>query len=93
MKMERPVRLFSIVLLLVLVLLATGEMGQNQMVAEARTCESQSHKFKGTCVSKSNCAHVCQTEGFPGGHCRGFLASQNIRIPVTISAKPTDQLK
>ncbi|KAK0574967.1 hypothetical protein LWI29_031705 [Acer saccharum] len=72
MKMERPVRLFSIVLLLVLVLLASGEMGQNQMVAEARTCESQSHKFKGTCVSKSNCAHVCQTEGFPGGHCRGF---------------------
>ncbi|KAL5760658.1 hypothetical protein ACOSP7_019170 [Xanthoceras sorbifolium] len=66
MKMERSVRLFSTVLLLVLVLLAPA------MVAEARTCESQSHRFKGTCVSKSNCAHVCQTEGFPGGHCRGF---------------------
>ncbi|KAK0574277.1 hypothetical protein LWI29_020907 [Acer saccharum] len=70
--MERSVRLFSTVLLLLLVLLSPGEMGQNEMVAEARTCESQSHKFKGTCLSKSNCAHVCKTEGFPGGHCRGF---------------------
>ncbi|XP_054810808.1 defensin J1-2-like [Prosopis cineraria] len=42
------------------------------MVSEASTCESQSHRFKGTCVSKSNCASVCQTEGFPDGHCRGF---------------------
>ncbi|KAK9175107.1 hypothetical protein WN944_027113 [Citrus x changshan-huyou] len=40
--------------------------------AEARICESQSHRFKGPCVSKSNCAAVCQTEGFHGGHCRGF---------------------
>jgi hypothetical protein len=42
------------------------------MVAEARTCESQSHKFKGPCASDHNCASVCQTERFPGGHCRGF---------------------
>lgn len=41
-------------------------------VAEARTCESKSHRFKGTCIRKSNCAAVCQTEGFHGGHCRGF---------------------
>ncbi|MCD7471483.1 hypothetical protein HAX54_011937 [Datura stramonium] len=40
-------------------------------MAEARTCESQSHRFKGPCVRKSNCAAVCQTEGFSGGHCRG----------------------
>ncbi|CAN4080988.1 unnamed protein product [Withania somnifera] len=39
--------------------------------AEARTCESQSHRFKGPCVRKSNCANVCRTEGFTGGHCRG----------------------
>lgn len=42
------------------------------MVAEARTCESKSQKFKGACVSDRNCASVCQTERFPGGHCRGF---------------------
>lgn len=42
------------------------------MVAEARTCESQSHKFKGPCASDHNCASVCQTERFSGGHCRGF---------------------
>ncbi|OMO72647.1 Knottin [Corchorus olitorius] len=41
-------------------------------VEARRTCESQSHRFKGMCVRKSNCAAVCQTEGFRGGHCRGF---------------------
>ncbi|KAG5001458.1 hypothetical protein JHK87_022530 [Glycine soja] len=42
------------------------------MVAEARTCESQSHRFKGPCLSDTNCGSVCRTEGFSGGHCRGF---------------------
>nr|7C2P_A Chain A, Plant defensing Egk [Elaeis guineensis]7C2P_B Chain B, Plant defensing Egk [Elaeis guineensis]7C2P_C Chain C, Plant defensing Egk [Elaeis guineensis]7C2P_D Chain D, Plant defensing Egk [Elaeis guineensis] len=37
-----------------------------------RTCESQSHKFKGPCLRASNCANVCKTEGFHGGKCRGF---------------------
>ncbi|MCE2055540.1 hypothetical protein HAX54_042847 [Datura stramonium] len=41
-------------------------------IAEARTCESQSHRFKGTCVSEKNCASVCETEGFSGGDCRGL---------------------
>ncbi|WMV23078.1 hypothetical protein MTR67_016463 [Solanum verrucosum] len=42
-------------------------------LAEVWTCESPSHKYKGPCVRKqSNCAAVCQTEGFTGGHCRGF---------------------
>ncbi|XP_052205581.1 defensin-like protein [Diospyros lotus] len=67
--MERSVRLVSAVFL-VLMLLAATETGN--MVAEARTCESQSHRFRGTCVSNSNCANVCQTEGFPDGNCRGF---------------------
>nr|DAD32564.1 TPA_asm: hypothetical protein HUJ06_011415 [Nelumbo nucifera] len=40
-------------------------------VAEARTCESQSHRFKGACLSDTNCASVCQTEGFPAGDCKG----------------------
>ncbi|XP_054810497.1 defensin-like protein 2 [Prosopis cineraria] len=68
--MARSGRLVSTIFVLLLLLVAT-EMGPT-MVAEARTCESQSHRFKGTCVSKSNCANVCRTEGFPGGHCRGF---------------------
>ncbi|KAF7809562.1 Defensin-like protein [Senna tora] len=68
--MARSLPLFSTIFVLLLLLVAT-EIGPN-MVAEARTCESQSHRFKGACVSGSNCAAVCQTEGFPGGHCRGF---------------------
>ncbi|KAJ4710249.1 Defensin-like protein [Melia azedarach] len=67
--MELPGRLFSTVLLMLLLLFAT-EIGP--MTAEGRTCESQSHRFKGICVRKSNCAAICQTEGFHGGHCRGF---------------------
>ncbi|KAH0463365.1 hypothetical protein IEQ34_007947 [Dendrobium chrysotoxum] len=69
--------------LLVLLLLASG-IG-SEMKAEAarpgglpgvgeekRTCESQSHKFKGPCLSASNCGHVCRTEGFQFGECRGL---------------------
>nr|XP_043607328.1 defensin SD2-like isoform X2 [Erigeron canadensis] len=48
-----------------------NEMG-GPMVVEGRTCESASHRFKGPCLSKSNCASVCKTEGFPAGHCRGL---------------------
>ncbi|KAJ1693658.1 hypothetical protein LUZ63_010356 [Rhynchospora breviuscula] len=67
--MERTQRLFSAFFLLLLLLIAS-EMGP--AAVEARTCESQSHKFKGTCVRQSNCANVCKTEGFQGGKCRGF---------------------
>ncbi|KAK2354576.1 hypothetical protein P8452_74921 [Trifolium repens] len=66
--MSRSVPLVSTIFVLLLLLVATGP----SMVAEARTCESQSHKFKGPCASDHNCASVCQTERFPGGHCRGF---------------------
>ncbi|CAN4103549.1 unnamed protein product [Withania somnifera] len=58
------------VLFLAMLVMSTG-MGPMK-TAEARTCESQSHHFKGPCVSDRNCASVCQTEGFPGGDCRGF---------------------
>ncbi|KAJ8625598.1 hypothetical protein MRB53_034128 [Persea americana] len=67
--MERRPRLFPALLLLVLLLLTT-EMGEKGV--EARTCMSQSHKFKGPCVRASNCANVCRIEGFHGGKCRGF---------------------
>ncbi|XP_024036213.1 defensin-like protein 1 [Citrus sinensis] len=41
-------------------------------LTEARLCESQSHRFHGTCVRSHNCDLVCRTEGFTGGRCRGF---------------------
>ncbi|KAL8120634.1 defensin-like protein 1 [Apium graveolens] len=65
--MGLTLRLFT-TLFMVVMLLVAGGIG----AAEGRTCESQSHKFKGTCVSESNCANVCKNEGFPGGDCRGF---------------------
>ncbi|KAK7262137.1 hypothetical protein RJT34_29698 [Clitoria ternatea] len=63
-------RSVSTIFILLLLLVAT-EMGP-RMVAEARECESQSHRFKGTCLSDTNCGSVCRTEHFTGGHCRGF---------------------
>nr|P84965.1 RecName: Full=Defensin Tk-AMP-D1.1 [Triticum kiharae] len=36
-----------------------------------RDCESDSHKFHGACFSDTNCANVCQTEGFTAGKCVG----------------------
>uniref|UniRef100_A0A7N0ZZL6 Knottins-like domain-containing protein n=1 Tax=Kalanchoe fedtschenkoi TaxID=63787 RepID=A0A7N0ZZL6_KALFE len=59
------------VFLLVLVLLAAADMGSIK-VAEGRTCESRSRRFRGICVSRNNCALVCRTECFHTGHCRGF---------------------
>ncbi|KAH6773915.1 low-molecular-weight cysteine-rich 69 [Perilla frutescens var. hirtella] len=59
-------RLFATVFLMLMLVFSAG------LVAEARTCETKSHRFKGICVRKANCAAVCQTEGFHGGHCRGF---------------------
>ncbi|WVZ25187.1 hypothetical protein V8G54_003731 [Vigna mungo] len=51
--MARSVPLVSTIFVFLLLLLATAEMGPT-MVAEARTCESQSHRFKGPCVSDTN---------------------------------------
>nr|WBU87536.1 defensin [Gerbera hybrid cultivar]WGC54891.1 plant defensin protein PDF2.2 [Gerbera hybrid cultivar] len=65
----------SVFLLLLLLLLVPYECqrgGKMMMVAEARTCLSQSHGFKGKCLSHHNCGLVCKNEGFPGGRCRGF---------------------
>ena len=33
-------------------------------------CLSQSHQFKGFCLSSDTCAEVCQKEGFHGGECK-----------------------
>ncbi|KAL6505853.1 hypothetical protein OROHE_023232 [Orobanche hederae] len=60
-------RSLAIAFVLVMLIFSIG------MMAEARTCESQSKNFKGVCVSNTNCANVCKNEGqgFTGGHCRG----------------------
>ncbi|KAL5721639.1 hypothetical protein ACHQM5_005259 [Ranunculus cassubicifolius] len=60
---------FFPVLFLVLLLTAT-EFGPR--VAEARQCDSASHRFKGTCLANRNCAAVCNTEGFHSGYCGGL---------------------
>ncbi|CAN6457327.1 unnamed protein product [Victoria cruziana] len=64
---KRSVLPASLILLLLLVVASEMSMG-----GEARTCDSQSHNFKGLCLSDSNCANVCKNEGFPGGKCHGF---------------------
>lgn len=51
---------------------AFSAFAEMSMGGEARTCDSQSHNFKGLCLSDSNCANVCKNEGFPGGKCHGF---------------------
>ncbi|KAF3791213.1 hypothetical protein EJ110_NYTH07666 [Nymphaea thermarum] len=37
--------------------------------AEDAVCYAASGNFHGLCFSSSNCANVCQGEGFPGGDC------------------------
>ncbi|OWM69451.1 defensin-like protein 1 [Punica granatum] len=64
MEMKRSMGLF----LMLLIVLASQEA---VMPTEARICESKSHRFRGVCMSNSNCASVCHNEGFPGGRCRG----------------------
>ncbi|KAF3674012.1 Defensin-like protein [Capsicum baccatum] len=68
--MAHSMRFFATILLLAMLVMAT-EMGPMR-IAEARHCESKSQRFKGPCVRQKNCAAVCETEGFPGGDCRGF---------------------
>ncbi|XP_030512847.1 defensin Ec-AMP-D2-like [Rhodamnia argentea] len=67
--MDLSKRLIPAAFIVMLLLVATET---EPMAVEARTCESQSQRFKGACVRGSNCAAVCQTEGFHGGHCRGL---------------------
>ncbi|OAY78533.1 Defensin-like protein 5 [Ananas comosus] len=60
----------SVLLLLILVSLFFFASREKAMV-EGRTCESASSHFKGLCARSSNCASVCQGEGFPDGGCEG----------------------
>nr|AFW90621.1 protease inhibitor-related protein [Solanum tuberosum]AIT42151.1 defensin-like protein [Solanum tuberosum] len=68
--MALSMRFFATFFLLAMLVMAT-EMGPMR-IAEARNCESLSHRFKGPCTRDSNCASVCETERFSGGNCHGF---------------------
>ncbi|KAL0302805.1 UNVERIFIED_CONTAM: Defensin J1-2 [Sesamum angustifolium] len=70
-------RLFAAVSLMLMLVFSSG------MVAEARICESKSHRFRGICVRKANCAAVCQTEGFTaataGASAAGVIALSTVK--------------
>ncbi|RCV10227.1 hypothetical protein SETIT_2G095500v2 [Setaria italica] len=63
---------FFALLVVIVLLLGSNEMQGPVRVAVARQCQSQSHRYKGPCVHDTNCASVCQTEGFTRGKCVGF---------------------
>ncbi|CAH2047847.1 unnamed protein product [Thlaspi arvense] len=68
--MKLSTRLISAVPLLFMLLIATGMMGP--VTVEARVCESSSQLFNGPCLSTTNCASICHSEGFTDGDCQGF---------------------
>uniref|UniRef100_A0A0E0DB30 Knottins-like domain-containing protein n=1 Tax=Oryza meridionalis TaxID=40149 RepID=A0A0E0DB30_9ORYZ len=65
--MESSRKFFPAIVVLLLLVIAT-EMAP----AQARECETESSKFSGMCMIQANCDHICKTEGFMGGDCRGF---------------------
>lgn len=53
-------------------LLCVIPLGMGPVTAKARMCETSSQLFNGPCLSTTNCANICQNEGFPDGDCKGF---------------------
>jgi len=47
-----------------------AETATSRVVVEEKHCLSQSHAFKGLCLSDTNCESVCKTEKFTGGKCK-----------------------
>ena len=48
----------------------TKDKEEEEKEEEKNHCLSQSHHFKGFCLSSDTCAEVCQKEGFHGGECK-----------------------
>ncbi|KAL7163156.1 hypothetical protein ACSBR2_039289 [Camellia fascicularis] len=69
------------------------------VVVEARICEARSHSFGGLCISDTNCANVCQAEGFNDGYCNGAaafvrkFAAEKTQIDGSIDTLSTMQCK
>ncbi|KAK1256644.1 hypothetical protein QJS04_geneDACA024732 [Acorus gramineus] len=63
-----PRKAMAYVLLLCALLLTSREMVR----VEARLCKVPSGGYRGVCVSDTNCAQVCMSEGFSGGDCKGL---------------------
>ncbi|GMI75229.1 low-molecular-weight cysteine-rich 68 [Hibiscus trionum] len=71
--MEQSFRLFSAAFLLLMLLLATAEMGP--VMVEGRTCEYLSDKFVGWCLTSEDCDQICTAyENYDGGECQGFIS-------------------
>jgi len=54
----------------VCVCVVCAETATARVVVEEKHCLSQSHAFKGLCLSDTNCETVCKTEKFTGGKCK-----------------------
>ncbi|KAG5029872.1 hypothetical protein AAZX31_05G184800 [Glycine max] len=65
--MER--KTFGFLFLLLLVLASDVTVKR----AEAKDCLTRRHGFQGRCLFDRQCAHVCRSDGFIGGQCRGPL--------------------
>ncbi|XP_047312387.1 defensin-like protein 1 [Impatiens glandulifera] len=69
MEMKTFLRIF---LFFFLIIAFASQLSVVKPFAEARTCQSQSHGFHGTCLSNHNCGQVCKSEGFTAGECVGL---------------------
>ncbi|KAM3406494.1 hypothetical protein ACQJBY_000535 [Aegilops geniculata] len=85
-------RMTASALLLLFLLVATDMGATTVKVAEARDCLSQSHQFKGACLSSSNCAAVCRTSPRTSPRAsatrRTTSASASARGPARPPARP-----
>ncbi|KAL4333469.1 hypothetical protein GQ457_07G005720 [Hibiscus cannabinus] len=61
----------SISFLLLLVLL-TIDMSHMAVEGKITVCEQPSNKYKGLCLSDTNCETLCNSEGYTNGKCEGF---------------------
>ena len=63
-------------LFLMVLLLTIGNMEMAEGRGRVRMCKTPSSKFRGLCLSSTNCKNVCRTEGFPTGDCDFHVASR-----------------